>query len=56
MSDGTSYFSGLLAQQHIDDLFREADDDRLVWSGRKSRRQRRRRLARHAGLRPAAAR
>jgi hypothetical protein len=55
MNDGTPYFSGLLAQQHIDDLFREAENDRLVRSGRKSRRQRRR-LVWHAGLRPATAR
>jgi hypothetical protein len=56
MTDGTPYFSGLLARQHIDELLREADNDRLVRSGRQSRRQRRRRLMRHAGLRPATAR
>jgi hypothetical protein len=56
MNEGLPYFSGLLAQQHSDELLREAENDRLVRSGRQSRRQRRRRMLRHAGLRPATAR
>jgi hypothetical protein len=55
MNDGLHYLSGLLVQEHIDELLHEADNDRLVRSGRKSRRQRRR-LVRYAGLRPATAR
>ena len=56
MNDGLHYLSGLLVQEHIDELLHEADNDRLVRSGRQSRRQRRRRLMRQARLRPATAR
>jgi hypothetical protein len=55
MNDGLHYLSGMLVQQHIDELLRDADNDRLVRTGRKSRRQRRR-LVRQTALRPATAR
>ena len=53
MNEGLSYFSGRLAQQHLDDLRRDAAKQRLV---RSVRRQRRQRVGAHAGLRPATAR
>ncbi|HZD69964.1 MAG TPA: hypothetical protein VFA45_13985 [Actinomycetes bacterium] len=56
MNEGLSYFSGRLAQQHLDDLRRDAAKQRLVRSVRRQRRQRRQRVGAHAGLRPATAR
>jgi hypothetical protein len=54
MSDTLLYSSGLLAQQHIDELRRDADNDRLARAARQ-RRRRRRRVALRA-LRPVTAR
>jgi hypothetical protein len=54
MSDTLLYSSAFLAQQHIDELRRDADNDRLARTARQRRRQRRRVAMR--GLRPAVAR
>ncbi len=48
--------SAVLAQLHIDELRRDAARDRLLRMARRARRERQRRVAVHAGLRPVAVR
>jgi hypothetical protein len=48
--------SATLAHLHIDELLRDADQDRLVRVARRHRRERRQRVAGLRGLRPATVR